>query len=37
MAITLEQLMNAISGQESGGRYDALNDYSGASGKFQFK
>lgn len=36
MAVTLDQLMAAISGQESGGDYNAVNSFSGASGKFQF-
>lgn len=32
---TLDDFVNAISGQESGGNYNAVNDRTGASGKFQ--
>ena len=35
MAITLESFMNALAGKESGGNYNARNEDSGASGKFQ--
>lgn len=35
MAVTLEQFLNAIAGQESGGNYRAVNGRTGALGKYQ--